>query len=285
MELKQTRRIMSSLLSFVIALSVAVSVFSVCAAATITNKNFAVKHFVTDELVTECDRQLSKKFSALEKESQIPARVFEAIKDNTSTKTSIQQNILKYYSDEEIQNNSDSQREYFYKLCVEYLEGNHIKYDKKRIERTAQRAAHIYYETVNMKCSDELHRFVEFAAGNVAKVSSVSLAVIVISMLVLSLIYNDMMKAYTYMAGAFSAGSACALLFCLFALITEKHNVILIQPKAYYDALCSLFGSSLIVAIIISAVLLAMSLGCTVAIKRTGDRRVKNSFSKYINGM
>ncbi|MGN0529281.1 MAG: hypothetical protein ACI4IE_09120 [Eubacterium sp.] len=285
MELRQTRRIISSLLSFVIAMCVAVSVFSVCAAATVTNKNYAVKHFVTDELVAECDRQLSKKFASLANESQIPARVFETVKDNVSTRTSLQQGVLIYYSDEEIQNDTISRADYFYKLCVEYLEGNHIKYDKKSIERTAQKAADIYRETVNMKCSDELHQLIDSAGSTAAKVSSASLAFIVISMIMMSLIYNDMMKAYTYMAGAFSAGSASSLLFCLFALITEKHNVISIQPKAHYDALCSLFGSSLIVTIVISAVLLAVSLGCTVIIKRTGEKRAGNSLSKYMNGM
>lgn len=283
MELRQTRRIISSLLSFVIAMCVAVSVFSVCAAVTVTNKNYAIKHFVTDELVAECDRQLSKKFASLANESQIPARVFETVKDNVSTRTSLQQGILRYYSDSDEETDSDdgSREDYFYKLCVEYLEGNHIKYDKKSIERTAQKAADIYRETVNMNCYDELHQFIDSIESAAAKVSSVSLAGIVISMIMMSLIYNDMMKAYTYMAGAFSAGSACALLFCLFALITEKHNVISIRPKAHYDALCSLFGSSLIVTIIISAVLLAVSLGCTVIIKRTGEKRL----SKYMNGM
>lgn len=283
MELRQTRRIMSSLFSFVIALCVVISVLSICVSATVTNRNYAVKHFVTDELVTECNTQLSKKFASLENESQIPTRVFETVADNASIRSSLRQSVLKYYSDVEIQDDNGTTENYFYELCVEYLDGNHINYDKKSIERTAQKAAEIYRETVSINSSDELRQFIKFAGNTAAKVSSASLAGIVISMIMMSLLYSDMMKAYTYMAGAFCSGSASSLLLCLFVLAVKKHNIISIQPNAYNDALHSLFSSSLVVAIIISAVLLALSIGCTVIIKKAGEKRVKNSLSKYIN--
>ena len=87
--LSKTRNIISVILCAVIAVLTTLMLTAFTLQATFGNKSFVKKFLVTDNLVSQCEKELDENYTALEIKSGIPKRIFLSVEKDFSTKDSL----------------------------------------------------------------------------------------------------------------------------------------------------------------------------------------------------
>ncbi len=245
MQLKSTRKIMSIILAVVIALGAVMFSFSTVLSSTFAKKSFIVKHIVTNELVDECDRQLGVKFEALERKTGIPARVFETVKQSYSTRDALLQSAEYMFDENDSTLYNDNRVDYFYGLCVEYLEGNEFKYNEKNVRVIADEAARIYSDSVGIHNADEIGDYVEHIHHLNARVQSVGLMLVVVGVVLLLVLFKKLQEAILYIGAGIMAGGISTFFGAIVAIVTKAGNSPVVSPMIYQQSFASMVTSSM----------------------------------------
>ena len=155
--LSKTRNIISVILCAVIAVLTTLMLTAFTLQATFGNKNFVEKFLITDNLVSQCEKELDENYTALEIKSGIPKRIFLSVEKDFSTKDSLKLAAENMFSNESSTLYSQERVDYFYKICTEYLDVKKISYNKSNVRNTARQAAEIYSNCVGMHNTDSVN--------------------------------------------------------------------------------------------------------------------------------
>ena len=277
MTLSKSRSIISVLLTVVLAFSMTALSFVFLVRSTFGNGAFISRVMVSDELVGECENQLNMQFDALAAKSSIPSRVFENIKTENPTEDAVRHSVMMIYSNESSKSFFENKKDYFYNMCLEYLNGNNIKFKEDDVERAAQEAAEIYLQTCTLQSSDYLRVIVnaikDYSPGLVL-IAFVSCLVCVILMFIL---YSGKNNSFGYVGAGISACGIALSLTALISLLSGFGKGLLISPQAYYEAFCSVlnlfFVFMILLGLIETAVGTIILLNVEAVKKRKNNRR------------
>jgi hypothetical protein len=259
MGLKATRKLLSIILAVITALSTIVMISSFVLDSTFATKGYLTKHLVTDELVAECQSQLDMKYAVLEVKSGIPARVFKMVESDYSTSESLNLAVQNLFTDESETLYSEDKVNYFYNLCIEYLDGNDVSYKKADVERTAEEATQIYSECVGIHNADTIESYLSTFSQRCAKIGSASLLVIVIALILLVFMYNTREYAYLFAIGGACGGSIATALGSIICIIAKVGSNFSFEPAVYQQSFYSMTRLYFVI-------LLGVSLALTIAL-------------------
>lgn len=178
-------------------------------------------------------------FEALALKSGIPARVFRNIENETSVENTLRSSVHNFYNHIDTEAAKSTKAEYFYNLCVEYLEGNNLTYNKQDIENTAYEAAEIYENCLGLSNTEHL---IDFADGVQNDAPRAALGLLV-SAFVLGafffVLYKSKNRALSYISTSVSVSGVTLAFISVISLIFKVGTHFAMTPSAYYNAMCS----------------------------------------------
>lgn len=275
MPLKTTRRIICVIFSIILAFGMLSFFSAMIFRATAINENFIVKHFVNDSLVAQCNEQMNMKFDALEVKSSVPSRVFKTVQKDFDTKATIMQSVQAVFNEEDPTLFNTSMKDYFYNLCIEYLDGNNMSYSKENVENTAYDAAKAYSESVGIHNTQSYRLYVEQAKNDCAKISSVSLLAVVIAVIFICLMYTDKKSAALYVLGGSASSGIAGLISGILCIVFKTGADSGVLPVIYQSCFQSVLRSSFIILSVSGAVVTAVSYSFFMMIKRGENKETE----------
>lgn len=258
MGLSQTRKIISVIISFLTAFAAAALIVSAVAGSMLTSRQTLRKIIVTDELASQCERQLDAKYAVLEAETGIPRRVFEQVKKTYGIKKSLRRAVSNTFKGGNADLYNEELVEYFNRLCVEFLDGNNTPYDKTEVRSAAKKAAKIYSDTFGFHNADLSAKKITALKDRCARVILMSVLLIFVCLLIVSVIYSNKSKGYIYNFAGLSGGSLAAALCALLCLIFKVYNRFNLQPAVFNSAVGHSVKVFLTVTLAIGIVLCAL---------------------------
>ncbi len=246
MELSATRKLLAVIISVIIAFSTALTITSFAIGSTLASQSFFKKNAVTGELISQCEAQLSAKYKTLEAQSGIPADVFETIKLEYPIGNSLNTAFQNVFSSENPELYNDALVDHFEKLCTDYLDGNHLKYNKTYIRNTATEAAEIFSDTVglhNMGTASDKMSALKDASSLVTMFALVLLAV---SIVLIFMLFSKRKSGYVYIFSSITGGAAGTAIGAFLCKIISPLEELGIAPEVYKSAMISVFGKSML---------------------------------------
>lgn len=240
MKLQTTRKIIAAILEIIIAISTVIFLFSAIMTFTVADKNYFINHFATQELASECNRQLELKYDVLSHETSIPARIFTNVEKDYPTMDALRQAVLSVFSEENETLYSQNKVDYFYELCVEYLDGNEISYKKKDVENAAERAAVIYSECVGIHNTAGLKEKFESFLSIFPKITVLSAIVAVVCFPVIMIMFKRKKNGYLFALGGYLSGAAATGIASLMLILFGVGSKMDIQPEIYKNTILSI---------------------------------------------
>lgn len=236
MSLRKSRSVISWLASFLLALCIVGAVFSTVVDLTVANAGFIEKAIVNSKVVSECENQLDLQLGALSKRSGIPERVFENVKKEVSVKETLVSSFDGIYN--HIENNSKNEQrvQYFYNLCIEYLEGNNISYSSENVMNTAVLAAEIYENCCEFH---NLEYLVDVADSIRADVPVAVSGFIVLGLILSSVfffLYSNKNRSCSYVYSSLSAAGVCLVIIGVTGVLFASRAGIVFEPAVYFSA-------------------------------------------------
>lgn len=259
MTIKTSRTILSVILTVLFSAGVLVALFSFVFNSTLSSKAFLQKHFVTDSLVAECEKQLDEGFAVLSDESGIPATVFSVAYQEFPTKESMLQATQYIFNEQDSTLYSQSRVDYFYKICTEYLDGNSIKYNKSDVRNTAQKAAEIYSNCVGIHNVDSVNAQLPVFNKNCGKAATFSVVICAVIGFFLIMMYSDKSRAFAYLASGGAGAGIGGILSSVLLLLTKLGSNFDFTPAIYQQSVFSILRLSMLVLLVCSAVVTAFS--------------------------
>lgn len=285
MELKSTRKILSITLAIVIAISTLCYDATLIISKTMGSQKFVCSHIVSDELVRECEKQLDIKFDTLEKKSGIPSRVFQTVKTSYKTRDAMTQAAEYIFDVNDSTLYNDTKIDYFRDICIEYLEGNDIKYKDANIDVVAKEAARIYSDSVGIHNADAIKQFVATTNKNCSRIQSICALLTFICALLIVLMYKQRVNAYLYVAAGLIAGGFGTALGSLMGIIARVGANYAISPVAYQHSFYSMTRTSILFIMLFGLAVMILGIALFTAsmykIKVEKDRK-DTRFSKVV---
>lgn len=233
MGLKSTRKILSVVFAVIISFSLAACVSCVVETFTVSSSGFYEKHFSSQALADECDKQLTKKYTALSKKSNIPLEVFESVKKQYSTALSLKQAASYLFDENDATLNNDARVKYFYSICTEYLDANELSYSKDEVYNVCVEASQIYSDTVGIHNLEYLKNDVDARNRNNTKKMSVFVLSVALSVIFTLFMYKKRLQGMIYVCAGVMGGGIGVVVSSLLRLIFKVGTVYDIQPECY----------------------------------------------------
>lgn len=244
MELASTRKLLSWLFAFIIALGSAAVITALTAGSTLASSECFQKNAVTPAVVSECEKQLDAKFSVLAEESGIPKSVFLTVTNEYPVDGSMKTAFQNVFSNDNPELYTNELVNHFEQLCTDYLDGNEIKYNKKHVKTAAQEAAKIFSQTVGLHnmgaTGDKIQRLKDFSS----KLIVTGLAAALLGAGFTLLLYSNKKKALVYIYSGISGGAAGTALGGIICRLHSPAGAVNVIPKAYNSIVSTLFAKS-----------------------------------------
>lgn len=239
MNLRKLRSAVSLLITLLLSAALSSAVGAVMINSTFASSSFMERRFVTESLADDCESQLDLQFEALALKSGIPARVFRNIEKETSVENTLRSSVHNFYNHIDTEAAKATKAEYFYNLCVEYLEGNNLTYNKQDIENTAYEAVEIYENCLGLSNTEHL---IDFADGVQNDAPRAALGLLV-SAFVLGafffVLYKSKNRALSYISTSVSVSGVTLTFISVISLIFKVGTHFAMTSAAHYNAMCS----------------------------------------------
>lgn len=273
MNLRKSRSAVSLLITLLLSLVVSSAVGAVMINVTFASSSFMEKRFVTKSLADECESQLDLQVEALALKSGIPARVFRNIENETSVENTLRSSVHSFYNHIDTEAAKATKAEYFYNLCIEYLDGNNLTYNKRDIENTANEAAEIYENCLGLSNTEHL---IDFADSVQADAPRASLGLLV-SAFVLGVfffvIYKNKNRAFSYIATSVSVSGVTLVFVSLISLVFRVGMHFAMSPAAHYNAMCSVIRLFYLLVLAVGALFILIGTVCNIAIYNSEKKK------------
>jgi hypothetical protein len=272
MRLGSARRLLSIIMSAVIAFSVVGVIFSFVYTQTLGKPEYIKNRIVKSDIASQCQTQLEAKYAVLADESGIPLRVYTAIEEDYGISNSLSQAVDNIFGAEDTSLYSNNLIDYFYDLLVEYLEADGIDYDKDDIRYTAERAARIYSDTVGIHSVSTARYKLEALSKSARSAALICVVLIVISGLGLAFLFTDKKKMLLYFFGGISAGGLAALLSSAAMLIFGVTRRITLEPQIYMSVLQKTQSMYILFALLMGMAALIVGFVASLAINKSMNK-------------
>lgn len=251
-----SRKLLCFLLSLFMVAGICAFTGSTLVRSTLCYQSY-MEIFVTSGKVSRyCDNAYNERIAILAENSSIPIRVFDAT-DNVSGYSETVAG--RFYSGSDTTVFTLDKIETYEKLFKEYLDGNDIIYDDEAVHNTAVKAAEIYADSYGMKDTSALKVFVDNAVAEYGRISSIALAVAVISAALIFVMYTDSKKTVKYYTSAFSAAGLSFISVGVISLAVSLGKGSVITPDVYRDAIFSAISVMFVILILLGVVVTAVS--------------------------
>ena len=279
--LSKTRNIISVILCAVIAVLTTLMITAFTLQATFGNKNFVEKFLVTDNLVSQCEKELDENYTALEIKSGIPKRIFLSVEKDFSTKDSLKLAAENMFSNESSTLYSQERVDYFYKICTEYLDVKKISYNKSNVRNTARQAADIYSNCVGMHNTDSVNAAIIEFSGSCSRVGFGAFFVALVAFGAVLYVYRKKEQGYLYSVSGWLAGSGGVLLGSILCLILKVGSKFDFSPAVYSQCFYSMTKYFFAILAAVSAVATALLIWAVFIIKKKVNKH-SDDFSQLI---
>lgn len=279
--LSKTRNIISVILCAVIAVLTTLMLTAFTLQATFGNKSFVKKFLVTDNLVSQCEKELDENYTALEIKSGIPKRIFLSVEKDFSTKDSLNLAAENMFSNESSTLYSQERVDYFYKICTEYLDVKKISYNKSNVRNTARQAAEIYSNCVGMHNTDSVNAAIIEFSGSCSKVGFGAFLVALVAFGAILYVYRKKEQGYLYSVSGWLAGSGAVLLGSILCLILKVGSKFDFSPAVYSQCFYSMTKYFFAILAAVSAVTTALLILAVFIIKKQANKH-SDDFSQLI---
>ena len=162
-------------------------------------------------------------------------------------------------------------------MCLEYLNGNNIKFKEDDVERAAQEAAEIYLQTCTLQSSDYLRVIVNAIKDNSPGLALLAFVSCLVCVILMFILYSGKNNSFGYIGAGISACGIALSLTALISLLSGFGKGLLISPQAYYEAFCSVlnlfFVFMILLGLIETAVGTIILLNVEAVKKRKNNRR------------
>lgn len=279
--LSKTRNIISVILCAVIAVLTTLMLTAFTLQATFGNKNFVEKFLITDNLVSQCEKELDENYTALEIKSGIPKRIFLSVEKDFSTKDSLKLAAENMFSNESSTLYSQERVDYFYKICTEYLDVKKISYNKSNVRNTARQAAEIYSNCVGMHNTDSVNAAIIEFSGSCSRVGFGAFFVALVAFGAVLYVYRKKEQGYLYSVSGWLAGSGGVLLGSILCLILKVGSKFDFSPAVYSQCFYSMTKYFFAILAAVSAVATALLIWAVFIIKKKVNKH-SDDFSQLI---
>ncbi len=234
MSLQKSRSVISWLASFLLALCIAGAALATVVDLTVANAGFIEKAIVNSNVVSECENQLDLQLGALSKRSGIPERVFENVKKEVSVKEALVSSFDGIYNHTENNSKNEQRVQYFYNLCIEYLEGNNISYSSENVMNTAVLAAEIYKNCCEFHNLEYLVDVADSIRAEVPVAVSVFIVLELILGSVFFFLYSNKYRSCSYVYSSVSAAGVCLIIIGVAGALFASRVGIVFEPEVYF---------------------------------------------------
>lgn len=279
--LSKTRNIISVILCAVIAVLTTLMLTAFTLQATFGNKSFVEKFLITDNLVSQCEKELDENYTALEIKSGIPKRIFLSVEKDFSTKDSLKLAAENMFSNESSTLYSQERIDYFYKICTEYLDVKKISYNKSNVRNTARQAAEIYSNCVGMHNTDSVNAAIIEFSGSCSRVGFGAFFVALVAFGAVLYVYRKKEQGYLYSVSGWLAGSGGVLLGSILCLILKVGSKFDFSPVVYSQCFYSMTKYFFAILAAVSAVVTALLIWAVFIIKKKVNKH-SDDFSQLI---
>lgn len=279
--LSKTRNIISVILCAVIAVLTTLMLTAFTLQVTFGNKSFVEKFLVTDNLVSQCEKELDENYTALEIKSGIPKRIFLSVEKDFSTKDSLKLAAENMFSNESSTLYSQERVDYFYKICTEYLDVKKISYNKSNVRNTARQAAEIYSNCVGMHNTDSVNAAIIEFSGSCSRVGFGAFFVALVAFGAVLYVYRKKEQGYLYSVSGWLAGSGGVLLGSILCLILKVGSKFDFSPAVYSQCFYSMTKYFFAILAAVSAVATALLIWAVFIIKKKVNKH-SDDFSQLI---
>lgn len=273
MSLSKSRKIICFLLSVIMVISAGLFTGIEMISNTLCSEKYIEKVFSSKSVMSECEENYKTRIGILAKDSLIPERVFFAADENNTGQN--ENAVNKFFGGHDSTLYSNNRVETYEKLCVEYLEGNNIEYNKSEIHNVAEKAANIYADSFGLKNTEEIKAFIDKVNALSPKMTSFALLLLTVCIIIIFFMFSKKRDAAEVYC---SAGTALGFTFIftgITALIFGIGNNPKVTPQAYAKAISLAVNGDFAILIIIGILICAMSLTGSVRIcKRRQKERV-----------
>ncbi|MGN1328201.1 MAG: hypothetical protein ACI4V4_00710 [Eubacterium sp.] len=270
MSLKSTRKILSVIFIFIIAVGGCLFTGTLTLRCTVCSERYVQRYFNSDKVMQQCQTNFDSRIEALAERSGIPVRAFEAVVNFDEIKSDSPVKRLFGGHDTTLYTKDSVDR--FEQLCTEYLEGNSIKYDKALVHNAADEAARIYADCFGMKNTDGLIILISTFNDNFEMLLSISLFMMLFPIVLLLLVYNKSKDILLNVSSAFIT-EGITLVFTGAAGLLLKWGVFDIYPLIYAQATSSVIRSVFVILMIIGGVIVAGFTFFNVAVSKKQDKK------------
>lgn len=270
MSLKSTRKILSVIFIFIIATGGCLFAGTVTLKGTLCSESYMQKHFTSDRVLEQCQRNFDSRIEALAERSGIPVRAFEAVNNFDEIKSDSPVRRLFGGHDTTLYTKDTVER--FEQLCIEYLDGNSIKYDKDLVHNTADEAAKIYADCFGLKNAEGLTSFIKNFDGEFQKLLSISFLMMMLPIVLLFLLYKKSYDIFQVVFSAFTA-EGITLIFTGAAGLLFKWGEADIYPQIYAQAAGNTIKSIFVILMLAGAVLTACFIAANVSVCKKQDKK------------
>ncbi len=230
MLLKSSRKVLCFIFTLIIVAGNFLFIGSLVARYTIASGEYINIFLGSDKVLGECDENFKKGIESVAEESLIPSRVFEAI---LSDETLFNENaVQRLFSNGNASFYSEDIIEKFESLCIEYLNGNEISYNKAAIHNTALKAAAVFSDSYGIKNAKAFEWIIDSVTANSPKYSSTGILLVVLAVAFILLIQGKK-KAKSYCAYAFAASGISLALTGIVGAFVGTAGLINITPHIY----------------------------------------------------
>lgn len=279
--LSKTRNIISVILCAVIAVLTTLMLTAFTLQATFGNKSFVEKFLVTDNLVSQCEKELDENYTALEIKSGIPKRIFLSVEKDFSTKDSLKLAAENMFSNESSTLYSQERVDYFYKICTEYLDVKKISYNESNVRNTARQAAEIYSNCVGMHNTDSVNAAIIEFSGSCSRVGFGAFFVALVAFGAVLYVYRKKEQGYLYSVSGWLAGSGGVLLGSILCLILKAGSKFDFSPAVYSQCFYSMTKYFFAILAAVSAVATALLIWAVFIIKKKVNKH-SDDFSQLV---
>lgn len=254
MSLRKTRKALSVLLAVIMVIGGNLVFGAELVRLTLCNEDYLSYVVLNSSFTDECEENFRNYTNVLSAQSGIPAQVFETAVDSERINAEIIHTLFDsgdiFYEDMTVK---------FEELCLEYLNGNNIKYDETMLRNTAQAAADAYADCFNLSNMQDAKAFINHVNSEHGKYTSIGLLLITVSVFLLFILFskrsNFLKAVYT---GLISLG-VTMIFIALAGLIFNVGGSPHLAPELYANAVSKAVDGTFIIALIFGVIITAFS--------------------------
>lgn len=274
MSLKSTRKFLCVVLILIMAAGGCFLTGTLTVKATLCSEKYMQRYFTSQKVMDECRKNFEKRIEALADKSGIPVRAFEAVSNFSEIKSD--NPVRRLYSGNDTTLYTKNTVEKMEQLCIEYLEGNSIKYDKALVRNTADEAARIYADCFGLKNTEKMAGYLDEMNNSFRSNVSVASLMVAFPLLLLIILFKKQRDAFSTFLSSLTACGLTLVIVGIVGIILGMSNDFMLYPFVYAQTMQTVVNSVFLILMSIGAFFAVASIFANVSLFKSQEK--KNSY-------